>query len=76
MLSIEIYCRPLKKLYETTEAIIVEIDDTWSLDLLDLGCFCSGNNRQSTRNFSTSEWTIPLKKGMHKFSQTLLKLSF
>ena len=63
----EIYSKPPKKNYITNKTDVYHIDDTWSLDLLDLKDYGPKNNRGYKRvlviidNFSKFGWTIPLK---------------
>ena len=63
----EIYSKPPKKNYDTNKTDVYYIDDIWSLDILDLKEYGSGNNRGYRYvlviidNFSKYGWTIPLK---------------
>ena len=63
----EIYSKPPKKFYATKKTDVYHIDDTWSLDLLDLKDYGPENNRGYRYilviidNFSKFGWTIPLK---------------
>ena len=63
----EIYMNPPKKNYETNKTIVKHIDDTWSLDLLDMIDYGTKNNNGFRYilvvidNFSKFGWTIPLK---------------
>ena len=63
----EIYSKPPKKNYITNKTDVNHIDDTWSLDLLDLKDFGPEDNRNYRYvfviidNFSKFGWTIPLK---------------
>ena len=64
----EIYSKPPKKNYITNKTDGYHIDDTWSLDILDLKDYGPENNRNYRYvfviidNFSKFGWTIPLKK--------------
>ena len=70
----EIYDKPAKKIYPTNKTIVKSIDDTWSLDLLDLIDYNVKNNRGyryvlvCVDNFSKYGWTIPLK---NKYATTI-----
>ena len=70
----EIYSKPPKKYYVTNKTDVYHIDDTWSLDILDLKDYGPENNRGyryvlvTIDNFSKFGWTIPLK---NKKAQTL-----
>ena len=70
----EIYFRAPKKNYETNKTIIKHIDDTWSIDLLDMIDYSISNNKGYRYilvvidNFSKFAWTIPLK---NKYAQTI-----
>ena len=63
----EIYSKPPKKNYATNKTDVYHIDDTWSLDILDLKDYGPENNRGyryvliTIDNFSKDGWTIPLK---------------
>ena len=63
----EIYSKPPKKYYATNKTDVYHIDDTWSLDILDLKDYGPKNNRgyryilATIDNFSKFGWTIPLK---------------
>ena len=63
----EIYSKPPKKYYNTNKTIVYYIDDTWSVDILDLKDYGPENNRNYRYvlviidNFSKYGWTIPLK---------------
>ena len=63
----EIYSKPPKTYYATNETDVYYIDDTWSLDILDLKDYGPENNRGyryvlvTIDNFSKFGWTIPLK---------------
>ena len=63
----EIYSKPPKKNYITNKTDVYHIDDTWSLDILDLKDYGPENNRGyrsvlvTIDNFSKNSWTIPLK---------------
>ena len=63
----EIYSKGPKKNYATNKTDVYHIDDTWSLDILDLKDYGPENNRGYRYvlviidNFSKFEWTIPLK---------------
>ena len=70
----EIYSKPPKKYYATNKTDVYYIDDTWSLDILDLKDYGHKNNRGyryvlvTIDNFSKFGWTIPLK---NKNGQTI-----
>ena len=70
----EIYSKPPKKYYVTNKTDVYHIDDTWSLDILDLKDYGPENNRNYRYvlvvidNFSKFGWTIPLK---NKNAQTI-----
>ena len=70
----EIYSKPPKKTYATNKTDVYNIDDIWSLDILDLKDYGIENNRGYRYilviidNFSTYGWTIPLK---NKNAQTI-----
>ena len=70
----EIYSKPPKKYYNTNKTNVYYIDDTWSLDILDLKDYGPENNRNYRYvlviidNFSKFGWTIPLK---NKNAQTI-----
>ena len=70
----EIYSKPPRKYYPTNKTDVYHIDDTWSLDILDLKDYGPKNNRGyryvlvTIDNFSKYGWTIPLK---NKNAQTI-----
>ena len=70
----EIYSKPPKKYYRTNKTDVYHIDDTWSLDILDLKDYGPENNRGYRYvlvikdNFSKYGWTSPLK---NKNAQTI-----
>ena len=70
----EIYSKPPKKYYPTNKTDVYHIDDTWSLDILDLKDYGPENNRGYRyvlvviNNFSKYGWTVPLK---NKNAQTI-----
>ena len=70
----EIYSKPPKKNYITNKIDIFHIDDTWSIDLLDLNDYGPKNNKGYRYclividNFSKYGWAIPIK---NKNSQTI-----
>ena len=70
----EIYFRPPKKNYSTNKTIVKHIDDTWSMDLLDMIDYGVKNNKGYRYilvvidNFSKFGWVMPLK---NKFAQTI-----
>ena len=70
----EIYSKPPKEYYPTNKTDVYHIDDTWSLDILDLKDYRPENNRGyryvfvTIDNFSNFGWTIPLK---NKNAQTI-----
>ena len=63
----EIYSKGPKKNYNTNKTDVYHIDDTWSLDILDLKDYGPENNRGyryvlvTIDNFSKYGWTTPLK---------------
>ena len=63
----EICSKPAKKNYATNKTDVYHIDDTWSLDILDLKDYGPENNRGYRyvlviiNNFSKFGWTVPLK---------------
>ena len=70
----ETYSKPPKKNYPTNKTNVYNIDDIWSLDILDLKDYGPENNRGYRYvlvvidNFSKYGWTIPLK---NKNAQTI-----
>ena len=70
----EIYSKPPKKNYATNKTDVCNIDDIWSLDILDLKDYGIENNRGYRYvlviidNFSKYGWTKPLK---NKNAQTI-----
>ena len=70
----EIYSKPPKKYYNTNKTNVYYIDDTWSLDILDLKDYGPENNGNYRYvlviidNFRKFGWTIPLK---NKNAQTI-----
>ena len=70
----EIYSKPPKKNYFTNKTDVYLVDDTWSLDILDLKDYGPENNGGYRYvlviidNFSKFGWTIPLK---NKNAQTI-----
>ena len=70
----EIYSKAPKKYYATNKTDVFYIDDTWSLDILDLKDYDSENSRGyryvlvTIDNFSKYGWTVPLK---NKNAQTI-----
>ena len=70
----EIYSKPPRKNYPTNKTDVHHIDDTWSLDILDLKDYGPKNNRGYryvlviVDNFSKYGWTIPIK---NKNAQTI-----
>ena len=64
----EIYSKAPKKNYDKNKTDVYHIDDTWSLDILDLKDYGPENNRNYRYvlvvidNFSNFGWTIPLIK--------------
>ena len=70
----EIYSRGAKTNYATNKTDVYHIDDTWSLDILDLKDYGPKNNRGYRYvlviidNFSKFGWTVPLK---NKNGQTI-----
>ena len=70
----EIYSKGPKKYYPTNKTNTYNIDDIWSLDILDLKDYGPKNNRGyryvlvTIDNFSKYGWSIPLK---NKNSQTI-----
>ena len=63
----QIYFKPPEKNYATNKTDVYHIDDTWSLDILDLKDYGPENNRGYRYllvikyNFSKFGWTVPLK---------------
>ena len=63
----EIYSKPPKRYYATNKTDIHHIDDTWSLDIIDLKDYGPENNRGyryilvTIDNFSKFGWTVPLR---------------
>ena len=63
----EIYSKPPKMYYATNKTDVHHVDDTWSLDILDLIDYGPENNRGYRYvlvifdNFSKFGWTVPLK---------------
>ena len=70
----EIYSKPPKKNYSTNKTIVKHIDDTRSMDLLDMVEYGVKNNKGYRYilvvidNFSKFGWTVPLK---NKSAQTI-----
>ena len=70
----EFYSKPPKKYYATNKTGVYHIDDTWSLDILDLKDYGPENNRGHRYflviidDFSKFGWRIPLK---NKNAQTI-----
>ena len=70
----EIYSKPPKKYYPTNKTNTYNIDDIWSLDILDSKDYGPKNNRGyryvlvTIDNFSKYGWTVPLK---NKNAQTI-----
>ena len=70
----EIYSKGPKRNYATNKTDVYHIDDTWSLDILDLKDYGPKNNRGYRyvlvvlHNFSKFGWTIPLR---NKNAQTI-----
>ena len=70
----EIYSKAPKKNYNTNKTNVYQIDDIWSLDILDLKDYGPENNKGyryvlvTIDNFSKFGWTIPLK---NKNAQTI-----
>ena len=70
----EIYSKPPRRYYATNKTDVYHIDDSWSLDILDLKDYGPENNRGYRYvlvvidNFSKYGWTIPLK---NKNAQTM-----
>ena len=70
----EIYSKPPRKNYPTNKTDVHHIDDTWSLDILDLKDYGPENNRGYRYvlviidNFSKYGWTVPIK---NKNAQTI-----
>ena len=63
----EIYSKSLIKKYSTNKTDVYGIDNTWSLDILDIKDYGRENNRGyryvlvTIDNFSKFGWTVPLK---------------
>ena len=70
----EIYSKSPKKYYPTNRTDVYHVDDTWSLDILDLKDYGPENNRGYRYvlviidNFSKYGWTVPLR---HKNAITI-----
>ena len=70
----EIFSRPPKKNYVTNKTDVYDIEDIWSLDILDIKDYGPENNRNYRYvlviidNFSKLGWTTPLK---NKNAQTI-----
>ena len=70
----EIYSKPPRRYYATNKTDVYHIDDTWSLDILDLKDYGPKNNRGYRYvlviidNFSKYGWTLTLK---NKNAQTV-----
>ena len=70
----EIYSKGPKRNYATNKTDVYHIDDTWSLDILDLKDYGPENNRGyryvlvTIDNFSKFGWTVPLE---NKNAQTI-----
>ena len=70
----EIYSKGPKRNYATNKTDVYHIDDTWSLDILDLKDYGPKNNKGYRYvlvvldNFSKFGWTVPLK---NKKAQTI-----
>ena len=64
----EVYSKPPEKISPTKKIVYNHIDETRSIDLLDLNDYKTSNNRLSRYllvvfdNFSNYGWTVPLKK--------------
>ena len=76
----EIYSKPPKKNYATNKTNVYYIDDTWSLDKLDLKNYGPENNKGyryvlvTIDNFSKFGWTLPLKNKNVQTIKTLSKI--
>ena len=63
----QIYAKASKNIYASNKTDVYYIDDTWSVDLLDLNDYGPKNNKSYgyilvvIDNFSKFEWTLPLK---------------
>ena len=74
----EICSEPPKEKYPANKTDVCQIDNIWSLDILDIKRYCPENNRGYrdilvvTDNFKKSGWTVPLK---NKNAQTIKTLS-
>ena len=70
----EVYSKPPKKNYPTNKTDVYYIDESWSLDILDLEDYGPENNRGyryvlgTIDNFSKYGWTVPIK---NKNAQTI-----
>ena len=70
----EIYSKPPKKNYDTNKTVVYQIDDIWSLFILDLKDYGPENNRGYRYvlviidNFSKFGWTVHLQ---NKNAQTI-----
>ena len=75
----QIYSRPPKKKHKTNKTDVYQIDEVWSLDILDLKDYGPENNRGYRYalvvidNFSKFGWKVPLK---NKNAQTRLSKIF
>ena len=69
----EIYSKPPKKIYATNKTDVSLIDDTFSLDILDIKDYGLENKRASRcafvviDNFFEFGWTVPLKNKIFKY---------
>ena len=76
----EIYSKGPKRNYATNKTGVYQIDDIWSLDILDLKDYCPENNRGYRYvfviidNFSKFVWTIALKKNAQKIKDSFEKI--
>ena len=70
----EIYSSPPRKIYPTNKIVYNNIDEIWSIDLVDMIDYKISNNKGYRYifiiidNFSKYLWAIPLK---NKYSQTI-----
>ena len=72
----EIYSKPPKKIYPINKIVYNNIDEIWSIDLVDIFDYKISNNKQFRYifiiidNFSKHFWAIPLK---NKYGETVTK---
>ena len=72
----EIYSKPPKKNYPTNKIVYNNMDEIWSIDLIDMIDYKISNNKQFRYtfiiidNFSKHFWAIPLR---NKYGETVTK---